>query len=646
MQIEHLGPYKIGRKLGRGGMGTVYEGVSTETGEPAAIKVLSTSLAADEGFRDRFKVEIETLRKLNHPNIVRLFGFGEQDDHLFYAMELVEGRSLEDEIATGRRFTWREVTQYAIQTCAALKHAHDRGVIHRDIKPANLLLGASGEIKLSDFGIAKLFGGTGLTSAGGVLGTAEYMAPEQTDGRPITQRSDLYSLGGVMYTLLAGRPPFKANTLIEMLQLQRFAKPEPVGRYAADVPEELQVIVADLLVKDPDQRIATAMVLSRRLEAMRHGLSAISEQQVSAPTRLGGAAHAGPVTSATMTAPGAGASPEAKDSSSHDKGYELTPPVRPGDKTSAGHRERAIAATFDLNSPTAGGTPSPDKEASNAKSGERAHASGVVAEAAKAIAAAPATPAPARFVTVSQEEHRRRESVDASANLVRIGQAGLLAVALAMIGGLVWYIRQPASADTLYSRITTAAAKPADVKLSDAEQLVKTFAETYPDDPRVADVRQQAELIELYWAGRRAESRGRSADGVETASPVERAYLEAMNFARLNPQLAVERLKAIVDLYSGDAKLSSSDAEALLLTKHKLDLLRGQIGEQLAVETRLLSERLDAADQLQSTDPAGARTIRSAVVELYRDKPWAAALVERAQAALAVRTAAETPRTP
>ena len=111
------------------------------------------------------------------------------------------------------------------------------------------------------------------------------MAPEQTDGRPITPRCDLYSLGGVMYTLLAGRPPFKAATLVEMLQLQRYAEPDPVRRYAPDVPEELQVIIADLLVKDPDQRIATAMVLSRRLEAMRHGLSMRIEPSCRPPRR-------------------------------------------------------------------------------------------------------------------------------------------------------------------------------------------------------------------------------------------------------------------------------------------------------------------------------------------------------------------------
>ena len=151
-------------------------------------------------------------------------------------MELVRGSSLEDELRAGRRFDWREVTDLAIKLCRALKHAHDSGVIHRDIKPANLLLSEDGEIKLSDFGIARLFGNTRLTSDGGVLGTAEYMAPEQADGRVVTDRCDQYSLGGVMYALLAGRPPFRAGTLLEMLQLQRYAEPEPVRRYAPDTP--------------------------------------------------------------------------------------------------------------------------------------------------------------------------------------------------------------------------------------------------------------------------------------------------------------------------------------------------------------------------------------------------------------------------
>src|SRR5215831_13193304 len=132
MQFDQLGPYRIGRRIGRGGMGTVYQGSKVESGQPAAIKVLSPRLAVEEGFRERFETEIETLKKLKHPNIVRLYGFGEQAGHLYYAMELVEGTNVEDELQAGRRFNWRETTRLGIKLARALKHAHDHGVIHRD----------------------------------------------------------------------------------------------------------------------------------------------------------------------------------------------------------------------------------------------------------------------------------------------------------------------------------------------------------------------------------------------------------------------------------------------------------------------------------------------------------------------------------
>ena len=234
MEIERLGPYQIVGMLGRGGMGAVYKAVHRETGEPAAVKLLSADLAQEEGFRSRFEAEIETLRKLHHPNIVRLFGFGEQEGQLFYAMELVDGNSLEEELRRGRRFDWREVTRIGIETCRALRHAHDRGVIHRDIKPGNLLLAADGRVKLSDFGIARLFGYSRLTSAGNVLGTAEYMAPEQAAGQPVDARADLYSLGALMYALLARRPVFRGKSLPEMLHKQRYEQPEPIRKHVPD----------------------------------------------------------------------------------------------------------------------------------------------------------------------------------------------------------------------------------------------------------------------------------------------------------------------------------------------------------------------------------------------------------------------------
>src|SRR5258708_2978541 len=183
MQFEQLGPYKIGKRLGRGGMGAVFEGVNADTGQAAAVKILNPHLNDDQGFRERFEMEIETLKKLKHPNIVRMLGYGEQDGHLYYAMELVKGHSVEEELALGRRVTWREVVQQGVKLCKALRHAHDHGVIHRDLKPANLLLTeADNEIKLTDFGIARLFGNNRLTMDGALVGTAEYMSPEQAAG--------------------------------------------------------------------------------------------------------------------------------------------------------------------------------------------------------------------------------------------------------------------------------------------------------------------------------------------------------------------------------------------------------------------------------------------------------------------------------
>src|SRR5215213_163088 len=273
MQIEQLGPYRVGRRLGKGGMGSVYEAVDVKTGQRVAVKALTPQLAMAEGFRERFEAEIESLKKLQHESIVRLLGYGEHEGILFYSMELIDGPSLEQEINGGRRFDWNETLSIAVQLSRALKHAHDHGVVHRDIKPANLLLTPDNRVKVADFGIARLFGSTQLTTAGGVLGTADYMSPEQADGRAVTEKCDQYSLGCVMYALLAGRPPFRAKTMPEMLQLQRFAAPEPVRRYAPHTPEELDRLIRQLLSKEPAERFPNVMVLGRHMEAMQRALS-------------------------------------------------------------------------------------------------------------------------------------------------------------------------------------------------------------------------------------------------------------------------------------------------------------------------------------------------------------------------------------
>ena len=205
-----LGPWIVDREIGRGGMGRVYLAHRDPAGgdgpAQAAIKVLAAELAVDIGFLQRFQREIDILRQLDHPNIVRFLDSGEEDKRYYFAMEYVQGKSFDLIREERGRLPWREVLDLALQLSPALKHAHDRGIIHRDLKPSNLLRAEADAgnpektavVKLTDFGIASLFASPHLTVTGGIVGTAEYLSPEQAAGKPVTQRSDLYSLGVVL----------------------------------------------------------------------------------------------------------------------------------------------------------------------------------------------------------------------------------------------------------------------------------------------------------------------------------------------------------------------------------------------------------------------------------------------------------------
>ncbi len=253
-------------------MGTVYRGAHVKTGQRVAIKVLARQMSQEPRFRRRFDAEIETLKNLNHPNIVRLIGFGEEQGLLFYSMELVEGPSLLEHLRKVKRLDWDTVLGIGIDVCAALKHAHDFGVIHRDLKPANLLMEPEGRLKLTDFGIAKLFGANEQTAAGSVLGTADYMAPEQAAGGNVTPRTDLYALGSLLYACLVGRPPFGGRNLTQVIHGLKHESPVPLDLVVPDVPHELAELVHELLEKAPEDRPPTALAVGKRLASMRVGL--------------------------------------------------------------------------------------------------------------------------------------------------------------------------------------------------------------------------------------------------------------------------------------------------------------------------------------------------------------------------------------
>ncbi|MCI0638463.1 MAG: serine/threonine protein kinase [Gemmataceae bacterium] len=269
---DRLGKWAIFKELGHGGMGRVYLAQEEMSGRQAAIKVLAPELAQEAGFLQRFQREIESLSLLDHPGIVRFMESGCENGLYYYAMEYVEGQSLDEILLTQGRLPWREVLDIALQICPALRHVHDHGIIHRDIKPPNILRTADGKIKITDFGIAKVFASAHLTKTGGVVGTAEFLSPEQAAGKPVSKRSDLYSLGIVLYTLLTGRLPFEGASFVDLLHKHRYGQFDRPQKIVPEIPYEIDEVVCLLLEKDPEKRPPDCQVLGRHLESVRKKL--------------------------------------------------------------------------------------------------------------------------------------------------------------------------------------------------------------------------------------------------------------------------------------------------------------------------------------------------------------------------------------
>jgi eukaryotic-like serine/threonine-protein kinase len=234
-----------------------------------AIKVMLPGAGSDTSMA-RFERETEILKQLRHPNIVRLLGTGKHKGIRYYAMEYIEGESLDKVLARRGRLSWDEVVDLGKQLCKALQHAHEHGVIHRDLKPSNLMILKDGTLKLTDFGIAKDLDVTQLTAANCTVGTAAYMSPEQCRGeRDLTHKSDLYSLGVVFYELLTGRKPFLTENAVEMFMMHVQTVPERPSRFALDIPVWLDNLVCQLLEKKTDHRPLDAKTVADALETIQ-----------------------------------------------------------------------------------------------------------------------------------------------------------------------------------------------------------------------------------------------------------------------------------------------------------------------------------------------------------------------------------------
>jgi serine/threonine protein kinase len=238
--------YKIISKIGAGGMGEVYLADDTELERQVALKFLPPQLCQDEDCRKRFKREAQAVAKLNHPNIITIYEVAEYQGRPFFAMEHVEGNSLRALLKQPEP-DLDCIIEVTLKVCDGLGKAHQTGIVHRDVKPSNIVIGADGRPKLLDFGLAAIEGLDKVTKTGSTLGTIGYMSPEQIQGKEVDQRSDLFSLGVVLYEMITGRLPFRGDNEASVMNAVLNDAVEPLARYKSDIPDELQNILSKLL---------------------------------------------------------------------------------------------------------------------------------------------------------------------------------------------------------------------------------------------------------------------------------------------------------------------------------------------------------------------------------------------------------------
>src|SRR3954465_10179643 len=252
-----IGNYKIEDKIGEGGMGAVYKGVDTMLDREVAIKALKPELASQTSVVERFRTEAVTLAKLNHPNVATLYTMFRQGEELYMVLEFVRGETLDNILQRRGALPAAEAIPVFCQVLDGIDHAHELGIVHRDIKPANMMLTDKGTLKVLDFGIARLLGSARMTRAGNIIGTLEYMAPEQVRGLETDGRSDLYALGMMLYEVLTGKLPFDTENEFELMKAQTELIPAPPRTLNPNIPPAVEAAIMKAIEKDPDKRFQT-----------------------------------------------------------------------------------------------------------------------------------------------------------------------------------------------------------------------------------------------------------------------------------------------------------------------------------------------------------------------------------------------------
>jgi serine/threonine-protein kinase len=405
----------------------------------------------------------------------------------------------------------------------------------------------------------------------------------------------MYSLGSVLYALLARRPPFAAPTMPEVLHALKYDEPPPVRRYAPKTPAELESILNELLEKDPQNRIASPLLLSNRLKAMLHALS------------------------------------EEKEEETDDFVIRLEddpPPIS--------HQTTMGSGKLEGGSDDATSAPTPTRPMTDARSKEKEK------EKEK-----PRQPRPSDVPTVQSAPTRTFTTVEKEIKpsgdlLPPVEDEGLplwamltaAALLVAVVAGLGWYYMSPPTADARYEKIAAAAEADDPAALANVESQIDQFTALHGDDPRVAEVQGYQQEVSVYRFQRRLEIRARRGPGSSALQPIEQAYLDAMTYERAAPELAAARLQALIDVYGSDKNNSINTRRCVELAKKQLVKLHKRLEESGDEHAKALAGRLIAARSAMLDEPAKAKAICLGIITLYADKPWAANAVAKAKALL------------
>lgn len=628
LDFEAIGPYRVTGLLGRGGMGTVYSGIHAKNEQQVAIKVLSSSLAQHARFRRRFDAEIQTLLRLKHPNIVQLIGFGEEKGLLFYSMELVNGENLHQILKRESTLPWTQTMDWAIEICDALKHAHNFGIIHRDLKPANLMINTVGSIKLTDFGIVKLYGASEATVAGSILGTADFMSPEQAEGKSVSVRSDLYALGAICYACLAGRPPFSGQSVPEIMFNVRYGNLTPLSQLAPNAPNEFCELVMELLNRDASRRPPTALAVGNRLKSMKAGLS---KSVAAMPRNTSDVEHAKEMTSIDMSDyPSIARLSDAPE----NKATRFGPPEHSNlPISSEPSKNRSYSDATKFGNRSVAGPDDVTQAVVSSDSSSSSHQdipSGI--EAMGKTHFTEVTDQDRRRSTVSLASPHEEPPSPPWTSIATIG--AMLACCL----GLAYWLSRPPSATSLFQKIQSTVLADNEDALLDTEPTVQRFLELYPDDTRASEVKETFDEINILKTLRRLQVRsGYRADKFDTQSidPLEQSTIDCLRLSSVDPKAALKKLDALLIVFASTEQLSPYQKKLIEANRRLRDQLqRNGLSSTPNQAAEQLSQQMRWADI--NLNPQERKLFLQGIVELYSDKPWAKEIIDSVQRQLEI----------